>query len=211
MSIKLSPSTLNLFVECPRCFWLAIKAGIKRPAGPFPSLPVGMDSVIKKYFDSWRGRGLPPILGGQIKGRLAMKMPKTLYFTDNSGYVLYGRPDEYIELGGERIAPLDHKTRASAPKELHRAYQNQLNIYDLLLLKNDYATAGKGFLVYYFPAPGELHNGVPFLTEIKEIKTNADEAYELFQKAIELLDASEPPPAHEDCEFCLWHEQLKDL
>ncbi|GAI53572.1 unnamed protein product, partial [marine sediment metagenome] len=44
--IRLSPSALNLFLQCPRCFWLEKNKGIKRPRGIFPSLPSGMDSVI---------------------------------------------------------------------------------------------------------------------------------------------------------------------
>ena len=49
--IVLSPSALNLFLECAKCFWLEKNRGIHRPAGAFPSLPGGMDAVLKKYFD----------------------------------------------------------------------------------------------------------------------------------------------------------------
>ena len=171
-----------------------------------------MDSVIKKYFDTYRGKKeMPPILKNKIQGRLALAMPKTLYMSDDSGYVLLGRPDEYVELPGEAIAPLDHKTRASAPKELLPVYQNQLNIYDFLLAKNDYKTGGKAYLVYYHPAVGELHQGFPFETTIKEIKTQPEAAEELFHKAIELLEEEEPPPSHEDCAFCRWATNLKTL
>lgn len=61
--IALSPSALNLFKDCPRCFWLEKVRGIKRPRGIFPSLPGGMDRVIKVYFDHFRAkRMLPPEL-----------------------------------------------------------------------------------------------------------------------------------------------------
>ena len=49
--MRLSPSSLNLFLECPKCFWLRMKMGVHRPMGPFPSLPSGMDGLIKTYFD----------------------------------------------------------------------------------------------------------------------------------------------------------------
>lgn len=210
--IKLSPSTLNLFAECPRCFWLALKAGLPRPAGPFPSLPVGMDSIIKKYFDTYRGKNeLPPILKNKIRGRLAVGMPKTLYFNDEPGYVLYGRPDEYLELPDKLVAALDHKTRASEPKELLQVYQNQLDIYDLLLEENGYPSAGKAYLVYYYPGVGELHEGVPFGTTIKEIKTNKTAARELFHKAIELLEQAGPPRSQAECEFCDWVDKRQNL
>ena len=45
---KLSPSSLNLFVNCPRCFYLQVVKKIKRPDTPFPSLPSGMDDALKQ-------------------------------------------------------------------------------------------------------------------------------------------------------------------
>ena len=67
--IRLSPSTLNLFLECQKCFWLDQVKGIHRPRGIFPSLPGGMDGLIKKYFDKYRALGkLPPELEGKLDG-----------------------------------------------------------------------------------------------------------------------------------------------
>jgi len=65
--MRFSPTGLNLFLECPKCFWLEHVKGIKRPRGIFPSLPGGMDLLIKKYFDKYRALGkLPPELVGKI-------------------------------------------------------------------------------------------------------------------------------------------------
>ena len=36
--LQLSATTLGLYQECPRCFWLHMRAGVKRPARPFPSI-----------------------------------------------------------------------------------------------------------------------------------------------------------------------------
>ncbi|ODS30309.1 MAG: hypothetical protein SCARUB_04585 [Candidatus Scalindua rubra] len=68
--IRLSPTTgLNLFRNCPRCFWLHYNKQVRRPRGIFPSLPGGMDLVIKKYFDRYRGK-LPPEIEGKVEGCL---------------------------------------------------------------------------------------------------------------------------------------------
>jgi hypothetical protein len=65
MSVTLSPSSLSLLKDCPRCFWIQFRKGIKRPNGIFPSLPSGMDRILKNHFDSFRDRGmLPPELRG---------------------------------------------------------------------------------------------------------------------------------------------------
>ncbi|MBS3075861.1 hypothetical protein J4429_05385, partial [Candidatus Pacearchaeota archaeon] len=60
---KLSPSSLNLMKECPRCFWLTQHKVWQRPAGIFPSLPSGMDKILKEHFNKFMDRGkLPPEL-----------------------------------------------------------------------------------------------------------------------------------------------------
>ena len=63
MIYKFSPSSLNVLKECPRCFWLQFNKNVKRPAGIFPSLPSGMDKILKNHFDSFMEKGeLPPEL-----------------------------------------------------------------------------------------------------------------------------------------------------
>ena len=70
--LELSPTTgLNLFRECPRCFWLRYRERVHRPDTIFPSLPGGMDRILKVYFDSFRARDeLPPELEGKVEGKL---------------------------------------------------------------------------------------------------------------------------------------------
>src|SRR3989344_4511673 len=48
MTYKFSPSSLSLLKDCPRCFWLNFNKNIKRPDSIFPSLPSGMDKILKK-------------------------------------------------------------------------------------------------------------------------------------------------------------------
>ncbi len=60
---KLSPSSLNLMKECPRCFWLEKHKVWKRADSPFPTLPSGMDRILKNHFNKFRDRReLPPEL-----------------------------------------------------------------------------------------------------------------------------------------------------
>ena len=80
MTYTLSPSSLNLLEECPRCFYLQVVNKIRRPRGPMSSIPIKMDSIIKKYFDIYRNKGiLPPLIKNKVKGVLPLDMPKTLY------------------------------------------------------------------------------------------------------------------------------------
>ena len=57
--IQLSPNSLNLFLECPHCFWLDKKLGIKRPP-PYPyALNSAVDALLKEEFDTYRAKNLP--------------------------------------------------------------------------------------------------------------------------------------------------------
>src|SRR3989338_1310283 len=56
-SITLSPNSLNLFLECRRCFWLDKKWNIKRPQ-PYPyALNAAIDALLKQEFDNYRAQG----------------------------------------------------------------------------------------------------------------------------------------------------------
>src|SRR3989338_6190392 len=51
---KLSRSKIDLFIECPRCFYIDRKLGTGRPPGyPF-SLNSAVDALLKKEFDIHR-------------------------------------------------------------------------------------------------------------------------------------------------------------
>ena len=53
---SLSRSKIDLFIECPRCFYLDVKLGISRPPGfPF-SLNQAVDTLLKKEFDIHRAK-----------------------------------------------------------------------------------------------------------------------------------------------------------
>jgi hypothetical protein len=206
---QLSASTLKLFQECPRCFWLHINKKIDRPRGPFPSLPSGMDRVLKEYFESYRQRGtLPPLIAGKIQGTLGTH-PLTLGFNDaRTKARLWGKLDDCVVLADARLAPLDHKTRASAPDDVsytQKYYQFQMDVYTLLLERNGHHTSRTAYVVYYFPLEGELHQGFPFGVDVHTIATDPDGAYEIFAAGCRCLTGPLPPPGAV-CGFCRWAE-----
>lgn len=208
MEYKLSPSSLNLLEDCPRCFWLHMVKKIKRPSGPMSSIPIKMDSIIKHYFNTYRELGvLPPIIHGKITGKLAVDMPKTLTHEEENEITLTGRPDEYFELEDKNIVAFDHKTKSKAPEDVHSSYQLQLNVYSYLLKAMGYKTTNKAYLAFYYPDDCELHNGMCIHCTVIEVKTNPSHAKELVNKAYNVLNG--PMPKHSNnCEYCKWHQEI---
>lgn len=206
---QLSASTLKLFQECPRCFWLHVNKKLERPRGPFPSLPSGIDRVLKAYFERYRKQGtLPPLIQGHLSGTLSTT-PLTLGFNDaRTGSRLWGKLDDCVILPDGRMAPLDHKTRASAPEDLSYSqtyYQFQMDVYTLLLERQGLSASRTAYVVYYCPIEGELHNGFPFAVCVHELATRPENAYAVFADACRCLTGSLPAPG-EACAFCRWIE-----
>lgn len=207
MAYQLSASTLKLFQECPCCFWLHVNKKIERPRGPFPSLPSGIDRVLKGYFETYRTQGsLPPLIAGKLEGTLA-RSALTLGFNDASTHArLWGKLDDCIVLPDERLAPLDHKTRASSPDDVSYTqtyYQFQMDVYTLLLERNGHRTSRTAHVVYYFPVDGVLHDGFPFDVTVHTIATDPDSAYRIFSDGCRCL-AGPMPDSGDACAFCRW-------
>lgn len=214
--IKLSPSTLNLFIDCPRCFWLQIVKGVKRPEFAFPSLPSGMDKVLKVHFDRFMSKGLlPPELakeecvGGSCKlfsdkEKLQIwrnNLKGISYKDDKSGVILRGAVDNIL-VKGLKLIVLDYKTRGFPLKEDTAShYQLQMNVYNYLLRKNGYNTEDFGYLLFYYPKEVLDDGSVVFDTSLVEMKVDVDAAEKVFKKAVKCLEG-DIPKSSKECKFC---------
>jgi hypothetical protein len=208
--ISLSNSTLSLFRECPRCFWLQMNKKVARPRGIFPSLPGGMDLIIKEYYNRYRyGDQLPPLIAGKVEGMLADISLNLKWLDEKEGLRITGKLDDCIELDDGSLVPLDHKTRGSLPKDQgysQNYYQTQMDTYTLLLQKSGYQTKNEAYIIYYSPCPGELHQGVPFQVEVHRMNTYPEMALQLYQQAKLCLEG-EIPDSDVECEFCAWSRE----
>jgi len=217
---RLSPSTLNVFKDCPRCFWLDKVKSIKRPRGIFPSLPNGMDRVIKDYFDGFRQKKtLPPELqipefeGVQLyedhaKLERWRNWRTGLQYQDN-GQTLFGALDDLLVKGDEYI-PFDYKTKGT-PSTVEAAvkyYTTQLDCYALMLEANGMKTIGYGYLLYYSPKEVFENGKVAFEVQPIKLKTSPDRAKDLFRSALASLEGSAPPSAPM-CEYCGWLNKFR--
>lgn len=213
MTFRLSPSKLNLFLECPLCFWLS-EQGVHRPSGPFPSLAGGIDRKLKTYFDRYRKEGkLPPEIEGKVDGKLFDDLKlldvwrnnfKGLEWKDDNGNILMGAIDDCLVEDGKFIV-VDFKTYGGSEikEEKTEYYQNQLDCYSLLLEKNGYKHPGFAYLIFFMPEEVKEHGIVKFKIEVKKVKANPANALKTYNAAIKLLEGKRPAK-HSKCKFCAW-------
>ncbi len=218
MPYKFSPSSLSLLKECPRCFWLHFNKNIKRPDSIFPSLPSGMDRVLKIHFDSFRDKGkLPPELKS-LKGKYTLfddiglldlwrNNFKGIQWVDDDDNTFRGAVDNLL-WKSKKLVVLDYKTRGFPLKEDTAGhYHDQMNIYNFLLRKNGFKTSNYAYLLFYHPNRVDSDGDVIFNTDLVKIKVNVKDAEKIFKKALKVL-SEEIPEAGEECGFCEWEKNI---
>jgi len=228
--IRLSPSKLGVCKECPACFYDINRMNLKRPETPFPTLPNGIDRVVKRFIDQHRKAGtIPPDLDGKIPGaslyadQAQMKRWRHwqtgLSVTLNhrgTEIVLIGAIDDALSIqslamGESRMASLDTKTKGQKPKDSgEQYYGHQLDCYGLMFKENGYAPHDKGYLWYWWPEDVEggasisLCSGevIRFKTELFALDVDPGRAEKMCRDAADVLLGDTRPAASPSCEFC---------
>jgi hypothetical protein len=218
--IQLSPNSLNLYLECPHCFWLDKKQGIKRPP-PYPyALNAAVDLLLKEEFDKYRKKKeLHPLLvaynipaklfpNQELLNEWRNNFKGIRYYDAELDATLFGAVDDILEFTDGKLAPLDYKSTGSKVATVYDRFQLQMDVYTFLLEKNGYKTVRKGCLAFYVV---DKENGfadrLPFKKEIHMIDTDPSYVPGIFKEAVELLRKDTPPPHNQDCKFGQW---LKD-
>lgn len=221
--MRMSPSSLSVFRECPRCYWWTQVKKVARPRGIFPSLPGGMDRVLKSYvenaLESGESDGLFH-LDGVGKGSKIYERRDLVHKWQNwrsglscqVGEVLVtGAIDDLVVWPDGKVSPLDFKTRGAAPKDgqSEQYYGAQLDIYHLLLEQDaGLKCTGKGYLRYGWPKQ-VLAKTVEFDWQTVVLETDPERAVKLVQDAAEVLRMTEPPDWKASCEYCVYVEERK--
>ena len=218
MPYKLSPSSLSLLKECKRCFWLHFNKEIRRPSTIFPSLPSGMDRILKIHFDSFRDKGLLPPelkdLNGEVKLFNDIELLKAwrnnlkgIQLADKQGNIFRGAVDNLLQKG-KKLIVLDYKTRGYPLKDdTAEHYKDQLDIYNYLLRKNNYETEDYAYLLFYHPSNINENGDVIFHTDLVKMNIEVKNAENIFNKALKVLKNKMPKPS-EECGFCRWKESF---
>jgi hypothetical protein len=221
-AIQLSPNSLNLYLDCPHCFWLDKNLGIKRPP-PYPyALNSAVDTLLKEEFDAYRAKKIqhPLLKENSIKAHL-FENQKLLnqwrnnlagirYFDQALQATLFGAVDDILEFEDGKLAALDYKSTGSRVANVYDRFQLQLDTYTFLLEKNGYKTPRKGYLAFYIVDKEKgFIDRLPFRKELMEIDTNPSDIYAIFSDAVAILKETEPPKHSQDCQFKRWLDGAK--
>ncbi|OGQ22332.1 MAG: hypothetical protein A3I05_09530 [Deltaproteobacteria bacterium RIFCSPLOWO2_02_FULL_44_10] len=162
---KLSRSKIDLFIECPHCFYLDNKIGVKRvPGFPF-SINSAVDHLLKQEFDSYRVKGeqhpLQAEYGIDARPMAHEELDEwrrnfggVKFLHKKTGLLVTGAIDDlWINSKGEHIV-VDYKATAKdeavtvLDKEWQDGYKRQMEVYQWLLRQNGLNVSNIGYFVY---------------------------------------------------------------
>lgn len=221
---KLSRSKIDLFIECPRCFYLDNRLGTKRPSIPSFNLNIAVDELFKKEFDAYRASGEAHPLQIQYKIDAIpfahaeldnWRDPFTgiMHKHEPTGLLVSGAVDDLWVTPDEQLIVVDYKatskpgsltTLSDSPWEPQ--YRRQIGVYQWLLAQNGFSVAPEGYFVYAnaLQTPEAFEDMLSFETTVIPCSGTNDWIETTLHEIKACLDADMFPAAGEDCEYCAY-------
>ena len=233
-TFKVSRSKIELFVQCPRCFWLDARLKIKRPNGPPFRINSAIDELFKKEFDLHRAAGTPhPIMSdNQIKAipyahddldKWRHNFTGVQYVEPKSNLLVTGAVDDvWIDDDGNLIV-VDYKATAKATEvnidsDWQMSYKRQMEVYQWLLRANGFKVNNTGYFVYTNARLDLDGFGDRLEFHTKLIPYTGDDSWvePTLIKMKQCLDNDVIPPVGQaamggDCDFCTYARSRTEL
>lgn len=228
---KLSRSKIDMFIECPRCFYLDRRLEVARPSmAPF-LLNTAVDHLLKKEFDMHRKDATPhPIISDNGLDLIPFNHPKidewrenfvgVQYLHEESNFLVFGAVDDlWVDVKDAKqgkVHVVDYKatSKDEAVKELedtrwHDQYRRQMEIYQWLLRNNGIDVSDTGYFVYVNGRKDldGFDGKLEFEINLIPYKGKADWIDEVLVNIKTCLDNDEIPEAGSNCEYCKYREQ----
>lgn len=231
---KVSRSKIELFMQCPRCFWLDVRLKIKRPDGPPFQINKAIDELFKKEFDSYRIKGEPHPLMVEFgveavpfqhdkldvwretfTGVVAIHQPTNLH--------VFGAVDDLWTNEAGEVIVVDYKATAkdkdvTIDADWQISYKRQMEVYQWLLRQNGLKVSNTGYFVY---ANGRLDmdgffDRVEFRTKVIPYTGSDAWIVPTLLKMKACMDQEEMPPVGTAamggvCDFCSYARQRTEL
>lgn len=226
---RLSRSKIDLYLNCPRCFYLDRKLGVAQPPGyPF-SLNSAVDKLLKKEFDIHRAAGskhplmehygieaIPLAHEKMDEWRDSLRRGITVRIDGSNVVVTGGVDDVWVTPTGEFII-VDYKATSKDAEvtldaEWQIGYKRQMEIYQWLFRKNGFNVSSTGYFVYCNGNTDKEAFDGKLEFDIKLLAYTGDDSWveKTVLDAIECLKSDQMPLPGDDCDYCSYRKAVKE-
>lgn len=221
----LSRSKIDLYFDCPRCFYLDRRLGVNRPPMIPLSLNNAVDELLKKEFDTHRKAGTPHPLLEHYGVRATPFHHEDLekwrdslragvqYLHEPTQFLIRGGIDDVWQDEEGKLIVADYKATSKkgeitidAPWQ--DAYKRQLEIYQWLFRQNGFDVSDTGYFVYANGrADREAFDGtIEFDVHLIPYTGSTDWIEPALHDMREVLESDEIPEAHPNCDYCKYRD-----
>jgi len=228
---KISRTKIELFYNCPRCFYKNIKLGLREPSSPGWAINSAVDSLLKKEMDFCRKEDRPhavfkennlnikPFKHEDIE--MWQNSRKGIQFLDKEhNFLLYGGVDDIMINENDKLVVIDFKATAKksdiiSAKNVYgngASYKRQLEIYSWLLQQNGFDVSSTGYLMYYNGDASKPYLGqeMYFRRTLVPFELDTEWIAPMISKMHEYLQLDKMPSEYE-CDECLYIETAYKL
>lgn len=228
-SFKLSRSKIDLFLNCPRCFYLDRRLGVGRPPGfPF-NLNSAVDALLKKEFDIHRsnetthplmkeyGIDAVPFQDNRMDEWRDSLRRGIQYLHEKTNLLLTGGVDDvWVNPKGELII-VDYKATSkngevSLDADWQIGYKRQMEIYQWLFRKNGFKVSKTGYFVYCNGNTDKNAFDAKLEFDIRVIPYVGDDSWveQALLDAKKCLMSSKIPKINPDCDYCQYVKAINE-
>jgi len=227
---KLSRSKIDLFLNCPRCFYIDRRLGLAPPPGyPF-NLNSAVDELLKRDFDRYRetktahplmeefGIDAVPFQHENLEDwRNSLSKGIQFHHERTNLLITGGVDDVWVNKEGELLI-VDYKATSKngevslgAPWQI--AYKRQMEIYQWLFEKNGFKVNPTGYFVYCNGRRErpQFNNRLEFDVRVLPYKGKTSWVEQAIVDIDECLNSSTIPNRTDGCDFCLYTSELEVL
>ena len=220
---KLSRSRIDVFLKCPRCFYIDRRLGVDRPPSCHFTLNSAVERLVKKEFDIHRAKGsrhplmksygidaVPYQHEKMNEWRDALHRGITYLHKETNLLITGGIDDVWINPKKE-LHIVDYKATSkdgevNLDADWQKSYKWQMEVYQWLFKKNGFKVSKTGYFVYCNgDADKEAFDGrLEF--DVKVIPYEGDDSWVegKIVEAYQCLLSSKLPKAGEKCDYCTY-------
>lgn len=228
---KLSRAKIELFLQCPRCFYLDRCKGIARPSGPPFNLNKAVDTLLKKEFDVHRAAGAAhPLMEAYGIKAVPFAHNELSAWRENfvgvqslheeTGLLITGAVDDVWQNEAGELMVVDYKATAkdSGPveelnNEWHNGYKRQMEVYQWLLRRKGFRVSDTGYFVYCTGTTDRAAFDAKLEFAIRVILYEGDDDW-VEPTLLDMhacLKGKRAPQAEAECEFCTYVREAGEV
>jgi CRISPR/Cas system-associated exonuclease Cas4 (RecB family) len=227
---KVSRSKIDLFLNCPLCFYLDRRLGVARPPGfPF-ALNSAVDHLLKKEFDIHRKKKTahPLMKAYGLKDVVPYQSEELDIWRDNfkgiehlhspTNLIISGAIDDLWVNKKNELIIVDYKSTSKDEKvnldaEWQIGYKRQMEVYQWLFRQNDFKVSNVGYFVYCNGKTDReaFDAKLEFEIDIIPYEGNDEWIVDTLHKIKTCLMNDKIPKPSDQCDYCNYRKSARDV